>query len=164
MPKENTVTSNWIKQEFNLNDLRLMHKLAEHIKIFRNLTPAEISELLARAEKCTYQPGTTIIKEGSVGAYMYVIFDGTALVTKKGNDGDVELARLNAADSFGEMALADREARCATVTAMTTCVLVRLGEPILIRSPEVAMKVYRNITILLSERLRRTDEKLVWQL
>lgn len=158
------MTSNWIKQEFNLNDLRVLHKLAEHIKIFRNLTAAEISDLLAKAEKCTYQPGTTIIKEGSVGAYMYVIFDGTAVVTKKGNDGEVELARLNAADSFGEMALADREARCATVTAMTACILVRLGEPLLVRNPEVAMKVYRNITVLLSERLRRTDEKLVWQL
>lgn len=158
------MTSNWIKQEFNLNDLRLMHKLAEHIKVFRNLTPAEISGLLAKAEKCTYEPGNAIIREGSIGAYMYVIFDGTAMVTKKGNDGDVELARLNAADSFGEMALADREARCATVTAMTSCVLVRLGEQVLVRNPEVAMKVYRNITVLLSERLRRTDEKLVWQL
>jgi len=34
----------------------------------------------------------------------------------------------------------------------------------LVRNPEIAMKVYRNITVLLSERLRRTDEKLVWQL
>lgn len=158
------MTANWIKQEFNLNDLRILHKLAEHIKVFRNLTPAEISDLLAKAEKCTYAPGTVIIKEGSVGAYMYVIFDGTAIVSKKGNGGEVELARLNAADSFGEMALADREARCATVTAMTSCVLVRLGEQLLIRNPEVAMKVYRNITVLLSERLRRSDEKLVWQL
>lgn len=158
------MSSNWIKQDFNLNDLRLLHKLAEHIKVFRNLTPAEISGLLAKAEKCSYQPGTTIIKEGSVGAYMYVIFDGTAIVSKKGNEGEVELARLNAADSFGEMALADREARCATVTAMTSCVLVRLGEQILVRNPDVAMKVYRNITVLLSERLRRSDEKLVWQL
>ena len=62
------------------------------------------------------------------------------------------------------MALADREARCATVTALTTCVLVRFGEQLLVRNPEIAMKVYRNITMLLSERLRRTDEKLVWQL
>ena len=158
------MSSNWIKQDFNLNDLRLLHKLAEHIKVFQDLTPAEISGLLAKAEKCTYHTGTTIIKEGSVGAYMYVIFDGTAIVTKKGNEGDVELARLNAADSFGEMALADREARCATVTAMTSCVLVRFGEQLLVRNPEIAMKVYRNVTMLLSERLRRTDEKLVWQL
>lgn len=158
------MSTNWIKQEFNLNDLRLMHKLAEHIRVFHGLTPAEISMLLTTAEKCTYQSGTTIIKEGSVGSYMYVIFDGTAVVTKKGNSGDVELARLHAADSFGEMALADREARCASVTAMTPCILARLGESTLVRSPEIAMKVYRNITILLSERLRKTDEKLVWHL
>ena len=158
------MTANWIKEEFNLNDLKLLHKLAEQIKVFHSLTPAEISGLLAKAEKCKYQTGTVIIKEGSVGAYMYIILDGTAVVTKKGNDGDVELARLDAAESFGEMALADREARCATVTALTSCVLMRLGEQTLIRDPEVAMKVYRNITVLLSERLRRSDEKLVWQL
>lgn len=158
------MSASWVKQEFNLNDLRILHKLAEHIKVFRNLTPAEISGLLAKAEKCTYQNGISIIKEGSVGAHMYIIFDGTAVVTKKGSEGEIELARLNAADSFGEMALADREARCATVTAMTTCVLARIEEQTLTRNPAVAMKVYRNITVLLSERLRKTDEKLVWQL
>lgn len=158
------MSGSWIKEEFNLNDLRLMHKLAEQIKVFRNLTPAEISGLLTKAEKCKYETGVPIVKEGSVGAYMYIIFDGTAIVTKKGNEGEVELARLNAADSFGEMALADREARCATVTAMTSCILVRIAEQMLVRNPEVAMKVYRNIAILLSERLRKTDEKLVWRL
>ena len=154
---------NWIKEEFNLNDLRLLHKLAEQVKVFRSLTPAEISGLLVKAEKCKYESGVTIVKEGSAGAYMYIIFDGSALVTKKGNEGDVELARLNAADSFGEMALADREARSATVTALTSCVLVRISEQTLTRNPEIAMKVYRNLAILLSERLRNTVEKLVWR-
>ncbi len=155
----------WTKENLDFNEMqRLLNKLAEQVKAFHSMTTAEIAELLANAEKCTYAPGTIIVKEGGVGAYMYIIFEGEALVTKKGQDGDIELARLSAADSFGEMALADRGARSATVRAQTPCVLVRIGEPALSSKPALAMKIYRNIAKLLSERLRSADDLLAWRL
>jgi CRP-like cAMP-binding protein len=155
----------WIREQFTFNDLqRLLFKLAEHVKAFRGLTPAEISELLAHAEKCSYAPDAAIVKEGSIGNHMYVILDGEAMVTKKGRDGEVELARLFAADSFGEMALADNEARSATVTAVTSCVLVRLSDQVMNSQPEIGMKVYRNIARVVSARLRQADEALAWRL
>jgi len=155
----------WTKEKLNFDESqRLLNKLAEHVKAFNTLTTAEIYELLANAEKCTYDAGTAIVKEGSVGAYMYIIFEGEALVTKKGQDGEIELARLNAADSFGEMALVDRGARSATVKALTPCVLMRISEPALSPKPATAMKIYRNIAKVLSERLRGGNELLAWRL
>lgn len=155
----------WTKENLDFDEMqRLLIKLAEQVKAFNTMTTAEITELLANAEKCTYAPGTTIVKEGSVGAYMYIIFEGKAVVIKKGQDGDIELARLSPADCFGEMALADREARSATVRALTPCVLVRISEPTLSSKPALAMKIYRNIARLLSERLRSADELLAWRL
>ncbi len=155
----------WIKEEFHYTDLqRLLVKLAEQVKAFKGLTPAEMTDLLVQAEKCTYQEDAIIIKEGNVGTHMYVILDGDAVVTKKGHDGEVELARLTAADSFGEMALADNEVRSASVKALSHCVLVRISEQALSRKPEIAMKVYHNITKVLSERLRNADELLAWRL
>lgn len=156
---------NWIREQFTFHDLqRLLFKLAEHVKAFRGLTPAEISELLARAEKCTYVPNAVIVKEGSAGNHMYVILDGEAAVSKKGRDGEIELARLYSADSFGEMALADNEARSATVTALSPCVLVRLSDQAVNAHPEIGMKVYRNIACVLAARLRTADEALAWRL
>ena len=155
----------WIREEFTFHDLqRLLFKLAEHVKAFQGLTPAEISELLARAEKCSYAPNAPIVHEGSAGNQMYVILDGEAVVTKKGRDGEIELARLYSADSFGEMALADNESRSATVTAMSPCILVRLNDQVMNAKPEIGVKVYRNIARVVSSRLRQADEALAWRL
>lgn len=155
----------WIREQFTFQDLqRLLFKLAEHVKAFQGLTPAEISELLAHAEKCTFAPNVAIVREGSVGNHMYVILEGEAMVSKKGRDGEVELARLFSADSFGEMALADKEARSATVTAISPCVMVRLSDLVINSQPEIGMKVYRNIARVLSNRLRSADEALAWRL
>jgi CRP-like cAMP-binding protein len=156
---------NWTREQFGFHDLqRLLLKLAEHVKAFHGLTPAEIETLLAHAEKCSFEDTVPIVKEGSVGNHMYVILDGVAVVTKAGREGEVELARLYSADSFGEMALADNEARSATVTALTPCVLVRLSDQVINAHPEIGMRVYRNIAGVLSARLRSADEALAWRL
>lgn len=155
----------WIREQFTFQDMqRLLFRLAEHVKAFKGLTPAEISELLSHTEKCSFKPGTVIVKEGSVGTHMYIILSGEAKVTKTGRDGEVELAKLNAADSFGEMSLADNEARSASVFAETDCVLVRLNDQIMHAKPEIGLKVYRNIAKVLAARLRTADELLAWRL
>jgi CRP/FNR family transcriptional regulator, cyclic AMP receptor protein len=155
----------WIREQFTFHDLqRLLFKLAEHVKAFQGLTPAEISELLSRAEKCTFEANAVIVREGSVGNHMYVILDGEAVVSKKGRDGEIELARLYSADSFGEMALADNDARSATVSAIYPCTLVRLSDQVMNSKPEIGMKVYRNIAKVVSARLRSADEALAWRL
>ena len=155
----------WIREQFTFHDLqRLLFRLAEHVKAFKGLTPAEISEILGSAEKCSYAPGSYIVKEGSIGTHMYIILNGEAKVLKSGRDGEVELARLAAADSFGEMALADNEARSASVVADTDCILVRLGDQNINVTPEIGAKVYRNIVRVVSSRLRAADELLAWRL
>jgi CRP/FNR family transcriptional regulator, cyclic AMP receptor protein len=155
----------WIREQFNFTDLqRLLLRLSEHVKAFEGLTPAEISDLLGNSEKCTFEPGAFIIKEGNIGTHMYIILNGEARVLKSGRDGEMELARLMPADSFGEMALADNEARSASVVADTPCVLVRINDKIIHARPEIGLKVYRNIARVLSARLRTADEMLAWRL
>ena len=155
----------WIREQFTFHDMqRLLFRLAERVKAFQGLTPAEISDLLGNAEKCSYEPGAYIVKEGSVGKHMYIILNGEARVQKNGRDGEVELAKLESADSFGEMSLADNEARSASVVADSDCVLVRLSDQIINTRPEIGLKVYRNIAKVLSARLRAADELLAWRL
>lgn len=155
----------WIREQFTATDLQgLLFRLSQHVKAFQGLTPAEISELLGSSEKCTYVPGAHIVKEGNIGTHMYIILSGEARVLKAGRDGEVELAQLAPADSFGEMALADKEARSASVIADTDCVLVRINDQAIHLRPETGLKVYRNIAKVLSARLRAADELLAWRL
>lgn len=155
----------WVREQFTFTDLqRLLFKLSERVKAFQGLTPAEITDLLGSSEKCSFEPGGHIVKEGNIGNHMYIILDGEARVMKAGRDGEKELARLAPADSFGEMALADNEARSASVVATTSCALVRINGRAIEARPEIGLKVYRNISRVVSARLRAADDLVAWRL
>jgi CRP-like cAMP-binding protein len=63
----------------------------------------------------TYAPGETITEEGEAGRTFVVIESGEATVTVHGQ----EVGKLGPGEAFGEMALIDKSARSATVTADT---------------------------------------------
>lgn len=157
--------THWIKEPFSFHDTqKLLFKLAERVKAFHGLTPAEIGELLINAEKCTFEPYADIVTEGNSGVHMYIILSGSAKVTKRSRNGDLELARLGPADSFGEIALVDKETRSATVTALEPSVLVRISDKAIDSHPVAGLKVYHNICRVLAQRLRDADEQLAWRL
>ena len=155
----------WLKEELSFHEQqRLLLKLADKVKAFAGMSTAEIAELLSSAEKCSYAPMNEIVTEGNVGQHMYLIISGEAKVTKQGREGGVELARLAAADSFGEMSLIDQVPRSATVIAVSPCLLVRLSEKSLEVRPEIAAKIYLNLARILASRLREADELLAWRI
>lgn len=157
--------NHWIKESFSFHDTQmLLFKLAERVKAFRGLTPAEIGEVLLRAEKCTFDPYADVVTEGNTGTHMYIIMSGAAKVIKRSRNGDLELARLGPADSFGEIALVDKETRSATVTTLEPSILVRISEQAIDSHPTIGLKIYHNICRVLAERLRDADEQLAWRL
>src|SRR4026208_581710 len=63
----------------------------------------------------TCAPGETITEEGEAGRTFVVIESGDVTVKVHGK----EVGKLGPGDSFGEMALIDKSARTATITADT---------------------------------------------
>jgi CRP-like cAMP-binding protein len=63
----------------------------------------------------TYAAGQTIAEEGEAGKTFIVIESGVVSVTVRGQS----VGQLSAGQAFGEMALIDKSARSATVTADT---------------------------------------------
>lgn len=152
----------WQKENFSFQDLqRIMFRLLERVEIFRGLTAEELMHLLESAEKCTFTPGETIVREGSSGAWLYVIIDGQVIVRKHAQGKAADLAQLTPGDSFGEMSLVDQELRSASVIAETPCVLLRLSENTCWHHPASGAKIYRNIARVLSRRLRDMDDAYV---
>ncbi len=153
----------WIKEAFTFQDLqRIMFKLIDRVPVFAELTQQELTDLLASAEKCTFAPGDVILNEGSSGNFMYVITEGAASVTKKDASGHAaELAALGTGDSFGEMSLVDKDLRSASVTATENCVLIRIHESACWKNPVASAKMFRNVSRILSQRLREADRILL---
>lgn len=155
--------SNWIKESFSFHDLqRIMFKLLERVELFAGLTQKELLDILESAEKCTFNEGETIVREGSTGAFLYIIIEGRVSVIKQppAVREAKELAQLQGGDCFGEMSLVDQQARSATVVALKRCLLLRLSENECWRHPSSSAKIFRNLARVLSQRLRQVDEAL----
>lgn len=86
---------------------------------------ANVQKLFNKFERVTVQANTEIIKEGSVGDFFYVIDYGKAKVSTIAGKTDII---LEAGQCFGEEALVANTPRNATVTMITSGVLMRLGK------------------------------------
>jgi zinc transporter ZupT len=123
----------------------LAQRLSE-VPLFRELPPEVIGDLLPQVQERTYQPGTTIIRQGEPGDSFYVIESGQVDVVDE-RAGSKKLATMHANDVFGEMALLTGEPRSATaVAAQETQVWIILKEQfdrLLAASPAVSDAVHR---------------------
>ncbi|MBN2510179.1 MAG: cyclic nucleotide-binding domain-containing protein [Spirochaetales bacterium] len=110
-----------------------------------------------------YRKGEMIIKEGDIGAEMYIVLSGNVEILKRTRAGDdYTVTKLKAEHNvfFGELALIDDDKRSATVIAssdseflvMTKEDFISLGD----RHPAVGLPVTREIAKIISSRLRKT--------
>ncbi len=99
--------------------IRKMH----HIMAFKNLPPANVKSLLEKMERVPLKSGETIVQQGELGDYYYVLVDGEAAVTRT-----IDLAALSPGASFGEESLVSGTERNATVTMKSDGAVMRLSK------------------------------------
>ena len=129
-------------------------ELLRGVSLFRLCTDKELKDIASLADESKLSAGHVLIKEGAVGEEAFVIIDGTAEVTLRGE----KLGKLGPGDAVGEMALLDVSPRSATVTALTDMKVFVLeprsfGE-LLNRHPSVG----RLMMTALARRLRELEE------
>ena len=129
--------------------------LIRGISIFADLDNAAIAQLASDFIEREFAAGDAIATEGEGGLNFFVVESGNADVSVGGNT----VGTLGPGASFGEVALVDKSARSATVTATTT--LRAYALPVWsFRSfaesrPEVTWKLLE----LLAERLRAAEHR-----
>jgi CRP-like cAMP-binding protein len=130
-------------------------ELIRGIPIFSGLDDASVDQLASDVVEREFQPAQAIATEGEGGLNFFVVDSGTAEVTVNGQ----QVGTLGPGASFGEIALVDKSARSATVTA--TSPLRAFALPVWsFRSfaesrPEVTWKLLE----LLAERLRAAESR-----
>jgi CRP/FNR family cyclic AMP-dependent transcriptional regulator len=85
------------------------------VPLFDGLNKRELQSLASSFKERTYKAGDTVASEGSGGVGFFVIDEGVAKVTLRGE----ERASLKPGNYFGELALIDEGTRTATITAET---------------------------------------------
>ena len=108
----------------------------------------------------SYPEGESIISEDEIGTEMYVIIKGKVEISTGELEDKLSIAILGPGDNFGEMAIMRHGWRSANGTALEeTEVLImdnKSLERIQRRYPRIAAAVFRNLTIILSDRLQIT--------
>lgn len=88
------------------------------ISLFENLGAQSLNQLARSLTKQSYEDGHYIIRQGEIGEKFYVIFKGSVICTRTGDNGtETTLVELHAGDVFGERALIKKEPRAANVIA-----------------------------------------------
>ena len=84
--------------------------------LLRGHTYKELAELARSMTEAQVEAGTVLTREGTPGAQVFLIVDGTATATVH----DQVVGRVGPGEFVGEMAVLARTRRSATVTADTT--------------------------------------------
>lgn len=89
------------------------------VPLFSSLPEEDLARISSLSREEPYPEGANIVNIGDPGETLFIVLEGTVQVLYPGRSQDLELARLEAGDFFGEMALLNDEPRSATVRAMT---------------------------------------------
>jgi CRP-like cAMP-binding protein len=130
-------------------------QLIRGVPLFKDADEKFLDRLASEFIERTYSPGEDITEEGEAGRTFVVIESGEATVKVHGE----EVGKLGAGDSFGEMALIDKSARSATITAETEVHGYQLPvwsfRPLVESHPEMAWALLE----ALAERVRTAESR-----
>jgi len=139
----------------------------QQVTLFRSVPRDTLEKVAARCQAMDQPAGRVIIEEGSFGDNLYVILDGAVKVHKEDFYGGKEvITTLHVGDHFGEVALFDENPRSAAVTTIKPSRLLYLSRDdlrdLMQEDPELAASIYENLIGDLCNRLRETNEHLIY--
>lgn len=135
------------------------------ISLFANLTEEELKLILQLAHDIPFDNGKEIIRQGQSHSSLYVVADGVLHVSRKTDQRNVLLGRLEKGSFFGEIGLFDPGPASATVRAMSKGNVLEIRrddfDRFLETKPSVACKILKAMMQEMSKRLRGVDQRLV---
>lgn len=131
--------------------------------ILGELSDDDIDWLIQTGVREEVAAGTVLIYEGKPVDALYILLDGTLVVTISALEGR-QIARLSSGDVVGEMSFVDARPPSATVQTLEQSLVLAVPRAALTEKLAqdigFASRFYRALAILLSSRLRGTVRQL----
>ncbi|HLO28658.1 MAG TPA: ATP-binding protein [Anaerolineales bacterium] len=146
-----------------MDETRIYDKISLLRLALKGLEEKELQEVADLTELHAYPPDYTLCHEGAYEDVLYIVADGSIVISKKIVEGEEErILRVgHRGDIVGEMALIQNAPRAATVRTTTECTVLEMKkqdfETILSRSPHMAIDIIR-ITL---DRIRANDQRMI---
>ena len=122
------------------------------------LDPKAVDELAKElgAQTAGFEQGRVIMSAGAVGAFMYVVTQGRVAISV----GASVVEHVGPGGIFGEMALVERSARAATVTAETDCLLLPISRADALKLVEVKPLFGASLLRSIAERMYQVAQQV----
>ena len=134
--------------------------------LFRDVHPHEAAAIIAQLQPISYPQGTHIIERGVWNGHFYIIASGSVCVLLQESEGsasEITVGRLGPGECFGEISLITGEAPIATVRAEEDTALWSLSHADFLRLIGECPTLPRNINQILSLRLARTNQQILFR-
>lgn len=133
--------------------------------LFAALSRRELRNLATILHHRTYQDGEFVFLKGQPGAAMFLIKTGQINVIDYDKDNRATvIATLNPGDFFGELALLDDSPRSASAMAVEPTEIYAISrtdlEHLLTTSPQIGLRVYRALAVIIGTRLKNANVQL----
>ncbi len=128
-------------------------EIIQDIKLFKHFTPAE-KKLFVDIDHSvlTFNKDDIIIKQGDECSSLYLLMNGTVLITKTGHS--VPICKLTSGAIFGEMSFFTKKPRHSNVIANESVTVVKMDDKFFRKiDPEIRDKIKNYLIELLVNRL-----------
>jgi CRP/FNR family transcriptional regulator, cyclic AMP receptor protein len=142
-------------------DPRKIASLLAEVELFGELDDSTRLAIAAEARRRVVERGQVLFWQDEPGESMFVLLEGAVkLVVSSRDGGVVELARLVAPASFGELAVLDGGPRSATAEAVERSTLVAITRAEVLRLVHSEEQVAEALLRLLGTMVRRTTRQV----
>jgi len=128
--------------------------LLKNSDIFQNCKETDLIEIASICREQHFDNGSVIFKKDDSGNCVYFIYKGQVSI----HDGEHQLALLSENELFGELSLLDSEARSASATAITECILLKIEQEDFYDVVATNTDILKGIMKTLCKRLRQQDK------
>ena len=138
------------------------HDVLKGMRLFTDFYNAEIEAFIRASVRRSEPAGQVFLVMGAVNSSMFIICKGSVTVKRFGSTDDIPIATLGAGQTFGELSFMDGSKATASVVATEPTEVLQLSREAVDGMIEgyapLALKFWRNLALVLKERLVKTNE------
>ncbi|MEW6378368.1 MAG: cyclic nucleotide-binding domain-containing protein [bacterium] len=138
----------------------------KEIKLFKDLSIAELESVSSIARLQTFKAGEIIIKENEIGKHLYAVIEGSVRISKLIAAGEkVTFTTLKKGSFFGELSLLTQKAHSATAEAMEDTRVMVISkidfDRFIEATPQAGFKIFKVIIGEISELLKQMNNRFI---
>lgn len=139
-----------------------MLSFLKKIELFRELDEHEFDELTKSVNEKKFKKDDLLFRENGPREDIFIIFDGEVELFKSNQYGEeLRLTYLGNGDFLGEGSLAYDSPHSISARALNDTVVLTINKDFFTKSAVTTLKVFSNITRVMSRRMRKANNKLI---